>query len=173
MFVDDCIIFAKASQKGCSNINKILHNFCTMSGQLVNFHKSWVQFSNNILRAMKRRLGEALKITMSNGIRKYLECLIIQGRIKRNTFSEVILKSQKKLALWKARFLSRVGKITLIKVNLASSPLHVMNCFKLIKRNNEDLDIINRNFLWLPNMGINENKVFSLVAWDDVCRPKS
>ena len=143
MFVDDCIIFAKASQKGCSNINKILHNFCAMFGQLVNFYKS----SNNIQRAMKRILGEALKITMSNGIKKYLGCPIIQGRIKRNTFSEVILKSQKKLASWKSRFLLRVGKITFIKVNLASSPLHVMNCFKLTKRNNEDLDRINMNFL--------------------------
>ena len=47
-----------------------------------------------------------------------------------------------------------------------------MNCFKLTKTNNEDLDKINRNFLWLPNMVNNENKVFPLVAWDDVCRPK-
>ena len=59
-----------------------------------------------------------------------------------STFSEVILKSHKKLASWKARFLSRTSKITLIKANLASSPLHAMNCFKLTKINNEDLDII-------------------------------
>ena len=38
------------------------------------------------------------------------------------------------------------------------------SCFKLTKVNNEDLDIINRNFLWLPNM--------ALVAWDDVGRAK-
>ena len=37
MFANDCIIFAKASQKACSNIDKILHNFCAMFGQLVNF----------------------------------------------------------------------------------------------------------------------------------------
>ena len=47
---------------------------------------------------MKRRLGEALNISMSNGISKYLGCPIIQGRIKRNTFFEVILKSKKKKA---------------------------------------------------------------------------
>ena len=29
------------------------------------------------------------------------------------------------------------------------------------------------NFLWLPNIGSNETKVFPLVAWDNVCRPKS
>ena len=134
MFSNDCIIFAKTSQKACSNINKILHNFCAMFGQLVNFRKSSVQFSNNIQGAMKRRLRESLNISMSNGISKYLDCPIIQGSIKRSPFSEVILKSQKKLASWKACFLSRAGKITLIKANLASSPFHVMNWFKLTKK---------------------------------------
>ena len=61
-----------------------------------------------------------------------------------------------------------------MKANLVSSPLHVMNCFKLTKKNNnnEDLHIINRNFLWLPNMGVNGTKVFLVVAWDDVYRPQ-
>ena len=40
MFVDDCIIFVKATPKACSNINKVLHDFYSMSSQLVNFHKS-------------------------------------------------------------------------------------------------------------------------------------
>ena len=171
MFAGDCIIFAKATPKACLSINKVLHNFCSMSGQLVNFHKSSVQISNNIQGAMKRRLREELNIPISNDISKYLGCPIFQGRAKRSTFFVVILKSQKKLATWKARFLSRVGKITLIKANLASSP-HVMNCFKLTKRNNEDLDRINRNFLWQPNMGVNGTKSFPLIAWDDVYRPK-
>ena len=92
MFADDCIIFAKASQNVCSGVNRILYNFCSISSQLVNFHKSLVQISNNIHGAMKRRLRKALSIPLSNGISKYLGTPIIQGRIKRNTFSEVILK---------------------------------------------------------------------------------
>ena len=122
----------------CYNISIILHKFYAMSRQLVNFHQSSVQFSNNMHGATKRRLGEALNIHCSSGISKYLGCPIIQGRVKRSTFYEVILKSKKKLASWKAQFLLRVGKITLINANLASFPLLVMNCFKLIKRNNED-----------------------------------
>ena len=31
MFVDDCIIFAKATLKVCLNINKVLNEFCGMS----------------------------------------------------------------------------------------------------------------------------------------------
>ena len=68
-----------------------------MFGQLINFHESLVQFSNYIQGAMKRRLGEVLSIPISNGISKYLGCPLIQGIVKRNTFSKVILKSQKKI----------------------------------------------------------------------------
>ena len=173
MFADDCIIFSKATPKACSSLNKVLHEYCAMFGQLVNFRKSSIQISNNIQTATKRRLGEALNILLSNDIRKYLRSLIIQDRVKRSTFFEVVPKSQKKLAAWKARFLSRAGKITLIKTNLSSSPLHMMNCFKLTKRNNEDLDKININFLWQLNMGANGTKTFPLIAWDDINRPKS
>ena len=57
MFANDCVIFAKASQNARNNINRILHNFCALFKQLVNFHKPTVQISNNIQEATKRRLG--------------------------------------------------------------------------------------------------------------------
>ena len=41
-----------------------------------------------------------------------------------------------------------------------------MDYFKLTKSNNEDLDKINRKFLWALNIGFKE-------ARDEVCRPKS
>ena len=63
MFANDCIIFAKASQNVRNNINRILHNFCALFGQLVNFHKPTVQISNNIQGATKRRL-EPLSIPL-------------------------------------------------------------------------------------------------------------
>ena len=93
MFADDCIIVAKASPKVCFNINKVLHDFCVMSDQLVNFYKFTVQISNNVQGAMKRILGEALNIHISNDISKYLSCPIIQSRVKIGTFYEVIFKS--------------------------------------------------------------------------------
>ena len=77
MFADDWIIFSKVSPKACSNINKVLQDFCALSGQLVNLHKSSVQISNNVQGAMKRRLGEVLNIPISNSFSKYLCCPII------------------------------------------------------------------------------------------------
>ena len=86
MFSDDCIIFEKASQNACDNINRILQKFCALFGQLVKFHKSVVQFSNNMQGVTKMRLRETLSIPISNGISKYLGCPLVQGRIKRSIF---------------------------------------------------------------------------------------
>ena len=47
-----------------------------------------------------------------------------------------------------------------------------MSCFKLTKRNNKDLDKINRKFIWIPNIVPNETKGIPLVAWDVIYRPK-
>ena len=93
MFTDDCIIFAKSSQNACNNINRILQKFYTLSSQLVNFHKSTIQISNNIQGTTKRRLREALSIPTSNGISKYLGCPLVQGKVNRSSFAEVVLKS--------------------------------------------------------------------------------
>ena len=93
MFADDYIIFAKASQNACNNINRILQKVFALSGQLVNFRKSLIQISNNIQGTTKRRLGEALSIPTSNDISKYLGCPLVQGRVNRSSFAEVVLKS--------------------------------------------------------------------------------
>ena len=45
-----------------------------------------------------------------------------------------------------------------------------MDCFKLIERNNKDLNRINKNFLWLSNLGSNDKEI-PLIYWEEVCRP--
>lgn len=42
MFSNDCLLFCKGNRKAARHI--VLDNYCKVSGQLVNFHKSLVQF---------------------------------------------------------------------------------------------------------------------------------
>ena len=60
----------------------------------------------------------------------------------------------------------------MIKANLASYPLHIMNFFKLTKRNNKDLDKINRKSYGPQIRGHNKTKEIPMVAWDVLCKPK-
>ena len=54
----------------------------------------------------------------------------------------------KKLALWKRNFISKGGRITLIKSTLASLPLYQMSIFRIPGAVAKRLEKLQRRFLW-------------------------
>lgn len=48
IFADDSLVFCKASTTTCQNFKNSLKEFCNLSGQLVNFHKSSIIFSKYV-----------------------------------------------------------------------------------------------------------------------------
>lgn len=106
MFADDCIIFAQATQKASRNIKELLDKYCSILGQVVNYHKSCIFFSHNIDNCLRQSISGNLQILASNQLNKYLGCPIIHNRVRKNTFEEVINKMVSKLAGWKANLLS-------------------------------------------------------------------
>lgn len=52
MFVNDCIIFCRANNRSARNIKQILNHYCIVSGQLVNYHTSFL-FSNDVSNTEK------------------------------------------------------------------------------------------------------------------------
>lgn len=74
MFADDVLIFCKASKAAARNIRDILQDYCKVSRQLVNFHKSTVQFSKGVQQGMKDDITDILQIPSSHSLRNYLGC---------------------------------------------------------------------------------------------------
>ncbi|RVW73943.1 putative Xaa-Pro aminopeptidase P [Vitis vinifera] len=72
-------------------------------------------------------------------------------------------KMKRKLALWKRQFLSKGGRITLIKSTLASIPLYQMSLFRMPKLVARRLEKIQRNFLW---GGANGGNKAHLIKWE-------
>ena len=60
----------------------------------------------------------------------------------------VIDKISKRLASWKARLLSRVGRLVLIKSVLNCIPLYYLNLFIIPKMVVEKIIKLQRNFFW-------------------------
>lgn len=48
MFANDSLLFCKDSTEACRTLKSTLNDFCNLSGQLVNFHKSSIVFSKNV-----------------------------------------------------------------------------------------------------------------------------
>jgi len=148
LFADDCLLFCKVENIACSRLKSLLDDFCSRSGQLVNYHKSTLTFSSNATASHMQVAASIFNITHSESLGKYLGCPVFQKRPNVTTFSELIEKAMNKLVGWKAKCLSKAGRIILIQSHLESLPAHTMQCFQLPAGVANNIDKINRQFLW-------------------------
>ena len=71
-----------------------------------------------------------------------------------------------KSALWKRQYISKGGRVTLIKSTLASMPLYQLSLFRMPRTVARRLEKLQRDFLW--GGGSTERKAH-LVNWERVC----
>ncbi|RVW75414.1 putative ribonuclease H protein [Vitis vinifera] len=76
---------------------------------------------------------------------------------------------RKRLALWKRQFISKGGRITLIRSTLSSMPIYLMSLLRMPRVVSLRLEKIQKDFLW--GGGALERKPH-LVNWDTVCMDK-
>lgn len=60
----------------------------------------------------------------------YLGMPLSIGILKKSPWEPVITRFDKKLSLWKCRYLSFGGRITIMKSVLASLPVYFLSCFR-------------------------------------------
>jgi len=121
LFANDCLLFAKANLASCSKVKSILDLFCSTSGQLINYYKSILTFSQNATLHQKQ-VTSMLNIPQRESLGKYLRCPVFQGCPSKSTFQELISKATAKLEGWKANCLSKAGRSVLIQSHLEALP---------------------------------------------------
>ncbi|CAL1355748.1 unnamed protein product [Linum trigynum] len=168
-FADDLVLFAESDASQIRIIKQCLDEFCSSSGQRVNYHKSAMFVSANIPRRRARALSERMEIPLTVDLGRYLGVMAIHGRVKRGRYQDLIIKIQRKLAPWKAKHLSIAARITLVKAVTSSIPIYPMQVELLPKTVCKTLDQINRGFLWGESEG---KKKLHLVGWAQLTQPK-
>ena len=97
---------------------------------------------------MERLISAESGIESTKELDKYLGMPLLQKRINKDTFVEVLERVVSWLAGWKGRTLSLAGRITLTKSVLSSIPVHSICAIILLSSTLESLDKVSRAFIW-------------------------
>ena len=85
-FVDDLILFFKASNGQCEIIMDTLNTICNLSGQNNNLNKSKLFVSPNISRRQAKELNQYYKIPSTEYLGKYLGVPLLHSRVSKSIF---------------------------------------------------------------------------------------
>ena len=84
-------------------------------------------------------------------------------------WNPILKRMDKKLSGWKRLYLSKAGRLTLLKSTFSCLPTYYLSLFTIPKVMATRLECIQRNFLWDSTV---ECFKFPLVAWEKVCLPR-
>lgn len=168
-FADDLLLFAEASPDQAKSISAVLDEFCCSSGEKVNQQKTTLYFSSNVSTGVARKIGKTLDFTITNNLGRYLGMPLLNSRVTKNTYQEIVDKVEKRLPAWSASHLSLAGRITLAQSVLQAIPIYAMQTTNLPISVKSKIDLACKCFLWSGNA---KGRKLSQIIWSTVCQPK-
>ncbi|XP_052478001.1 uncharacterized protein LOC128033827 [Gossypium raimondii] len=169
LFADDCILFSEATKDKTRTLKDILKEYERCSGQCVNFSKSTVFFSSNMMEGDKAAISTELGIRRSTNMEKYLGLPNMVGMRKKESFQNLKDRIKLKIGNWSTRFLSQGGKEVFIKSVLQAIPTYAKACFLLPKSLCEEFESIFARYWWQKSQ---KTKGIHWCKWKDVCSSK-
>ena len=167
LFANDTLVFCGASKDQMLYLSWILMWFEAMSGLRINLDKSELIPVGCVDDA--EELAAAIGCKVGSLPTTYLGLPL--GALHRSlaVWDSVEERMRKKLARWKSQYISKGGRITLIRSTLASMPIYFMSMLSMPRKVRLRFERIHRDFLW--GGGALERKLH-LVRWDLVCLEK-
>ena len=168
LFIDDTLIFCEADPDHLFYLQSILVWFEATSGLRINLGKSELVQVGEVpcIEELADILGcKTLKLPM-----KYLGLPLGAKFKSKAIWNPIVEKIECRLAGWKRIYLSKGGRLTLIKSTLSNLPTYFLSLFLISVDVANRIEKIQRNFLWGTS---NEVAKIHLVKWDMVCNPYS
>lgn len=174
MFADDLLICGQATIQEATCMHQILHNFCSLSGQMPNWAKSAIVFSRNVGNNIKEEIKQVFPVQDISENSIYLgHPLILPDKDRSSAYNFVADKFLAKLPGYKANKLSHSARLTLINSVFASIPIYYMSNILFSRKIIAKLTFIIRNFWWTAIKEEPSKKALCLRAWKDICIPKA
>ena len=166
LFADGTLVFSGASLDQVQAIDDLLICFELVSGLKVNLDKSILVPMDEVSNV--GALAEVLGCEVDSLPIPYLG-LPLGSRFKdKASWNGVVEKSLRLLASWKRMYLSKGGRIALIKSTLSNFPTYLLSILPIPMVVAKRIESIQCGFLW---GGIGEEFKFHSVNWPKVCSP--
>ncbi|XP_021595134.1 uncharacterized protein LOC110602012 [Manihot esculenta] len=130
MFVDNVILFSRASIEDAQIIKHLLHVFPATSGLSINLSKSSIFLRSNTQIDIKNTIATHLQIQKVDIRDKLLGLPADIQRSKNQAFVNIKERLSNKTASWKENLLSKDGREVLIKSVATALTVYAMSCFK-------------------------------------------
>ena len=117
-------------------------------GQKVNKEKTALYFSKDTSKEVQNQVKQKFRAKIVKQYEKYLGLPPLVGRGKRKAFSQIKDRVRRKIAGWKGKLLSNIGREILIKAMAQATPTYKMSVFKLSDSLCKDLNSMMGNFCW-------------------------
>ncbi|CAL1389097.1 unnamed protein product [Linum trigynum] len=147
-FADDSVFFCRATEQETQELKNILLDYEKESGQLVNFQKSEISFSENVKTHQRLIVGGILGMQIVSKHNKYLGLPTVVGRSKKEIFQGLKERVRSKLKGWKEKTLSIAERETLIKAVAQAQLTYAMSVFKILESILDEIHSMITNFYW-------------------------
>jgi hypothetical protein len=165
-FANDTLIFCDADPHQLTSLRFVFTWFEAVFSLKINLGKSELVPVGEV--SNMDSLVDILGCNLGSPPMKYLGVPLGAGFKEKAIWNLVLEKVERRLAGWKCLYLSKGGRVTLIKSTLSSIPTYLLSLFLLPASVAHRLEKLQRDFLW---GSIGEEKRFHLIRWDKVCLP--
>ena len=167
-YADDTLIFCEADLDQLKFLSWILMWFEAMAGLKINLAKSEIIPVGPVSNLAE--LASELGCKIGSFPTSYLGLPLGAKHKALGVWDSIEERYRKRLGAWKTQYISKGGRITLIRSTLSSLPIYYLSLFRMPQKVCVRLERIQRQFLWGGNA---PEKKISLVRWATVCSEKS
>ena len=162
MFTDDTILFCNADEEQILHVRMLLLCFQAVTGLKVNALKNEMVPIGEVPNVSI--LAEILGCRVGSLLMTYLGMPLGASHQSPTVWNPILEKFERKLAGWKKIYLSKGGRLTLLKSTLSNLPTYYLSLFTIPTHVANKIERVQRDFLW------GDSKTH-LVGWDKVCAP--
>ena len=166
-YADESTFSIQGSEIAARTFSNMMNIFSNFFGLQLNRAKSiFVGFG--LTTDETSRYAKLLETLIGTLPVRYLGLPLADRRLRVQDWQPVLKKVEARLGGWRARMISRGGRLVLVKAVLSAIPTYFMSVFRMPSGVRHQLERTMRRFFW---RGTDTTRGGALVAWSMVCRP--